>query len=136
MEENVDITYWIERAKQIATLAHEGQKRNSGSPYIEHPIRVASKVEDRLKPIALLHDVVEDTLITLKDLEDLKFPSYILDAVDLLTHKKGDTNVTYWNKIMTNPDAINVKLRDIEDNLASIPSVYARSKYAKALDSL
>lgn len=124
---------WIERARQIATIAHEGQKRTNGSPYIEHPARIAAKVEDRLKPIAWLHDVVEDTKVTLEDLKAEGFPTYILDAVDVLTHKNKEPNVTYWKRILTNPDAVIVKLRDIEDNLAETPSEYAREKYARAL---
>jgi (p)ppGpp synthase/HD superfamily hydrolase len=64
-----------------------GQKRTNGSSYIKHPARVAAKVEDRLKPIAWLHDVVEDTKVTMEDLRVEGFPTYILDAVDVLTHK-------------------------------------------------
>jgi len=124
---------WIERAMQIATVAHEGQKRTNGSSYIEHPARVAAKVEDRLKPIAWLHDVVEDTKVTMEDLRAEGFPTYILDAVDVLTHKNKEPNMTYWKQILTNPDAVIVKLRDIEDNLAETPSEYAKEKYARAL---
>ena len=125
--------YWIEKALQIATIAHTGQKRNGGGDYIEHPKRVALKVDDRLKPIALLHDVIEDTNVTLEFLKKEGFPSYVLVVLDILTHKKGDSNSVYWNKILTNPDAINVKLHDIEDNLAESPSEYAIEKYKRAL---
>ena len=125
--------HWTEKALQIATIAHAGQKRNNGTDYIEHPKRIASKVNDRLKPIALLHDVIEDTNITLEYLKKEGFPSYVLVALDLLTHKKGDSNNVYWRKILTNPDSIEVKLRDIEDNSAESPSEYAIEKYKRAL---
>ncbi len=125
--------YWTGRAKEIATFAHEGQKRTDGSPYINHPSRIADAVEARLKPIAWLHDVVEDTQVSLEDLKSQGFPSYVIEAIDLLTHRKGDSNIVYWTKIKANPDAKAVKLADINDNLSDKPSDYAKQKYAKAL---
>lgn len=120
-------------AKKVATAAHEGQTRRGGDPYITHPARIAARVDDRLKPIAWLHDVVEDTNITVADLRSMGFPAYIVEAVDLLTHRKTDTNEVYWKKILTNKDAVLIKLEDIRDNLASNPSDYARQKYVRAL---
>ncbi len=127
------LEYWTERAKQLAIAAHEGQKRRQGTPYIEHPARVAAAVEARLKPIAWLHDVVEDTNLTTDDLKKAGFPSYVINAIDLLTHKKEDTNMVYWKKILTNPDAAAVKVADLKDNLSDQPNEYQKQKYAKAL---
>jgi (p)ppGpp synthase/HD superfamily hydrolase len=129
-----DITYWINMARTIATGAHKDQTRRGGEPYITHPARIADRVEVRLKPIAWLHDVVEDTDIEIEDLVNTGFPKYITDAVDLLTHRKNEPNKVYWKKILSNKDATIVKLEDIRDNLASSPSEYARQKYAKALE--
>ncbi len=123
----------VQRAYKVAERAHEGQKRHDGSPYIKHPFRVADAVEERLKPIAYLHDVVEDTKVTIDDLKAEGFPSYIVNAVELLTHKKEDSNMVYWTKIKANPDAMAVKLADINDNLNDQPSEHAKQKYAKAL---
>jgi (p)ppGpp synthase/HD superfamily hydrolase len=128
-----NINHWIILARQLATGAHIGQTRRGGEPYIKHPERIANRVNDRLKPIAWLHDVPEDTDITISDLESVGFPKYIIDAVNLLTHKKTDTNEMYWKKILQNEDAITIKLEDIRDNLAGTPSDYARQKYARAL---
>lgn len=130
------LEHWTELAKQVATRIHEGQRRTNGGPYIDHPARVAEKVEPRLKPIAWLHDTVEDhpDKISIEDLKGMGFPSYIIDAVDLLTHRKGDTNMAYWKKIATNPDAVAVKLKDIEDNLGGNPTEYQIQKYGRALD--
>jgi len=124
---------WIQRAQAIAEEAHRGQKRTDGSPYINHPERVADAVEDHLKPIAWLHDVVEDTKVTLLDLRTIGFPLYIIEAVDLLTHRKGEPNLSYWGKIKGNPDALSVKLADINDNVNDTPSEYAKQKYGRAL---
>ena len=129
------LEYWIEKAKEIATRTHEGQQRTNGRPYIEHLTRVANKAPDRLKPIAFLHDAIEDhpDKISLENLKAEGFPTYILVAVDLLTHRKGITNKEYWTSILSNPDAINVKLLDIQDNLGESPNEYQKQKYAKAL---
>ena len=129
-----DLTNLIQLAEKIATSAHNGQTRRGGDPYITHPARIAARVEDRLKPIAWLHDVVEDnTRVTIANLRTMGFPDYVVDAVNVLTHRKADTNEVYWNRILTNKDAIAVKLEDIRDNLASSPSDYSKQKYAKAL---
>lgn len=98
-----------------------------------HVQAVADAVEDRLKPIAYLHDVVEDTPVTIEELKDAGFDAYVLDAVELLTHKKGVSNIDYWKAIATNEDAVAVKLADIRHNLSSQPSDYAKQKYARAL---
>lgn len=129
-----DLANLIELAEKVATLSHNGQFRRGGDPYITHPARVAARVETRLKPIAWLHDVVEDTNVTIANLRSMGFPNYVLDAVNVLTHRKSDTNIVYWNRIVTNKDAVFVKLEDIRDNLASNPSDYSRLKYAKALE--
>ena len=128
-----DINHWIRLAELVATAAHSGQTRSNGVPYITHPKRVAANVEDRLKPIAWLHDVVEDTSVTLDQLRGMEFPEYIINAVDLLTHRKEHTNVQYWMEIAKNPDATAVKLVDIKDNLSDAPNEYQQKKYAKAL---
>ena len=127
------IEHWIERMREIAWKAHEGQTRNDGSPYIQHPERVAAAVEPRLKPIALGHDLCEDTSVTLDDLRKEGFPTYIINAISDLTHIKSEPNLIYWGRIKENPDALTVKLKDINDNVNDHPSERAKAKYAQAL---
>ncbi|HCV34289.1 MAG TPA: GTP pyrophosphokinase, partial [Acidimicrobiaceae bacterium] len=67
-------TSLIERAYRVALDAHAGQTRKSGEPYIHHPMSVATIVarqglDDVTVASALLHDAVEDTLVSLDDLE-------------------------------------------------------------------
>jgi (p)ppGpp synthase/HD superfamily hydrolase len=130
----MELNKMIELAKWIAEQGHAGQFRKDGTtPYMEHVNAVADAVEPRLKPIAYLHDVLEDTPVSLEELKELEFDSYVLDAVDLLTHRGSTPNIEYWKKIATNPDATAVKLADIQHNLSSQPSEHAKVKYAKAL---
>jgi GTP pyrophosphokinase len=79
----------IKRAYSVAESAHEGQKRASGEPYINHCVAVASILVELCVPPAvvaagLLHDTVEDTDITLKDIER-DFGSEICSLVDGVT---------------------------------------------------
>ncbi len=60
----------IEKALKIAYDAHHGQTDKIGVPYIYHPIAVAEQMDTEDEIItALLHDVIEDTKVTLADLE-------------------------------------------------------------------
>ena len=79
----------IEKAYKVAYKAHEGQKRKSGEPYIIHPLCVAiilAELElDKESIIAgLLHDVVEDTVMTSEDVEK-EFGSEVALLVDGVT---------------------------------------------------
>ncbi len=73
------------KAIKIAYKAHEGQYDQSGVPYILHPVHLAEQMTDETTTcIALLHDVLEDTALTLPALE-AEFPREITEAVQLLT---------------------------------------------------
>ncbi len=66
----------IERAYLVAKEGHAGQTRASGEPYINHPLNVAMilaelQLDDTTIAAALLHDVVEDTLFTLEEIQDM-----------------------------------------------------------------
>ena len=79
----------IEKAYHIAEEAHEGQRRKSGEPYIVHPLCVALILADlemdkETIVAGLLHDVVEDTVMTVEDLER-EFGDDVALLVDGLT---------------------------------------------------
>lgn len=134
-DETKPLKYWIDLAKWIAHEAHAGQfRRDNTTPYIKHPAAVVKQLEPRLKPIGWLHDVVEDTNVTIEELIDVGFPSYIINGVEDMTHKEGDTNMRYWKNMLTNPDAVTVKIADIKTNLADAPSERQKIKYEKALE--
>ena len=115
--------YQIELAEQVATKAHEGQTRWDGTPYINHPARVAKWLKDqgysRLDQIVgWLHDTVEDTGLLYEEIED-KFGPEVKKAVQCLTH--GDESYAdYIMRVRTNPTASVVKIADLNDNLSDL----------------
>lgn len=135
------------KAMRIAYAAHHGQFDYNGIPYIFHPIHLAEQMDDEASCCAaLLHDVVEDTDVTLEDLRK-DFPEEIIQIVKLLTH---DGNAEYDNmdyfdyvrQIKTHPIARKVKLADIAHNsdqtrcvgsdLTEEKLAYWKAKYEKA----
>lgn len=86
-----DISF-ITKAYEYAKSAHEGQFRKSGEPYIHHPVEVAGiLVNLQMDPVTVaagfLHDVVEDTPITLKDISN-QFNEEVAMLVDGVTKLK------------------------------------------------
>jgi len=107
----------IEKALQIAAVAHAGQLDRQDQPYILHPIRVMAGVEGlEAKMAAVLHDVVEDTAVTLEDLAREGFSEAVVEAVRCVTHEDGTTYADYVVRCKANPIALQVKLSDLADN--------------------
>ena len=106
------------KSLDIATQAHKNQYRRDGiTPYITHPIVVASKFNDPiLKSIALLHDVMEDSDITVTDLLKQKIPINVVNAVNILTKRDDETYLDYILRVKNNPYAMAVKIEDIKHN--------------------
>ncbi len=99
----------------MAMLAHDGQTDKAGAPYIFHPIRVASTFSDEiLQVIAVLHDIVEDTEITLADL-DARFPRSVVNAIEALTRRDEETYKEFIDRVARNPNARLVKIADVRD---------------------
>lgn len=108
----------LERAIEIAAAAHAGQRDKADCHYILHPLRVmlsVTSVEERIA--AVLHDVVEDTDVTLERLRTEGFSQKILDAIDALTKRPGETRFEAARRARLNPIARTVKLADNADNL-------------------
>ena len=133
-----DFERLFKRAIEIATRAHAGQVDKGGNPYINHPLAVAKGVEgEKLKIVAILHDVLEDTDLTAEDLLTAGFEKELVDAVLVLTHAR-DGSVSYEDYIClvkTNPLARVVKIADIHHNLdlsrIPHPTAYDHERCAK-----
>ena len=115
----------IERAIEIAANAHAGQRDKAGQPYIFHPLRVMFRVNGEHEQMAaVLHDVVEDTAITIDDLAREGFPSEVLRAIAALTKLPGETRLEAAARAAADPIPRKVKLADNAANmdLSRIPN--------------
>ena len=134
----------LQTALLLAANAHHGQTRRNGLPYLLHPFRVMLRMAtDEERIAAILHDVIEDTAVTLDDLRAKGFSARVVEAVGLLTKTDGGSSDAYLDRIAAHPLARRVKIADLEDNmnLAEIPSVTEKdlarmAKYHGALKRL
>ena len=139
---------YVNKAETLARDAHTGQLDKADLPYIEHPERVAARVAEidgRPEAIAVawLHDVVEDTPVTLDDLRAAGFTDDVIAAVDALTRRAAEGEA-YYARVAANELAAVVKQADIWDNTS--PERLARlteadrsrltGKYSQALNLL
>lgn len=111
----------VERAKEFAEFAHQGQIDKAGQAYIYHPERVAAFTEEKyhdelLTSAAYMHDVVEDGGFTASDLS-MFFPDAVWKTVKILTRGKSDGRDVYIDAIGKNLLATKVKLMDLKDNM-------------------
>lgn len=108
----------LQRALEIAIEAHKGQLQRNGLPYILHPLTLMlSATSTEAKISAVLHDVVEDTNWTLEELESEGFSPSVIEALDCLTHRDGESYGAYIERIHGNRIAREVKLADLQDNM-------------------
>ncbi len=134
------------KAIKFAYQAHLGQADHNDVPYIFHPYHLAEQMDDETScTVALLHDVVEDTEITVEDLK-AEFPPEVIMAVVLLTHDPCKDYFEYVNELKDNPIAKKVKLADLAHNLDESRLVgagfteeqlaYRKKKYMRAKEIL
>jgi GTP pyrophosphokinase len=118
-------------ALAVAYGAHAGQTRWNGEPYISHPLAVASLVAELggswdAVQAALLHDVVEDTEVTVGVLNVLGFHRDVIELVRLLTKRDGESHKAHLNRILDSDsrEAMLIKLCDVRHNmrLESVPA--------------
>jgi (p)ppGpp synthase/HD superfamily hydrolase len=108
----------VEDAVSIAAQAHKGQRDKAGAPYLLHPLRMMMRMDTAAAMMAaVLHDVVEDTDWTLERLREEGFCDEVLEAVDCLTHREGESYQEFVERVRANPIARQVKIADLEDNM-------------------
>ena len=108
----------LEKAIEIAVEAHRGQIDKAGKEYILHPMRVMLRGRNDTEMIVgILHDVVEDTPITIDMLRLEGFSEDVLVALECVTKRRGESYGTFIDRVLTNPLATQVKLYDMEDNM-------------------
>ncbi len=110
-------TDMTKKAINLMYEAHQGQQDKGGFPYCFHPYQVAQDMEDEIAcTCALLHDVIEDTDITLEDLRNMGFPEEVTDVLKLLRHEEGIPYMDYVRNLAENPIARKVKMADLKHN--------------------
>jgi len=110
----------LERAIQIATQAHAGQKNRAGEPYVRHPLRVMDHVEgEPARIVAVLHDVLEDCPAWTADrLRAEGFSEEVLEALLAVTRREGEDYFDFVRRAASNPIGRRIKLADLADNIA------------------
>ena len=94
------------KAMKLCYEVHRDQVDKGGLPYVFHPLHVAECMTQELSTaVALLHDVVEDSACTLRDLRAMGFPAELTDALALLTHDPAVPYSDYIAAIKANPVA-------------------------------
>ena len=108
----------IEDAIILAAGAHRGQADKAGQPYILHPLRVMLHLDDEEGRIAaVLHDVLEDTPTTAENLRDWGYDEKVIEALEALSRREGESYSDFIERAARNPLARRVKLADLADNM-------------------
>ena len=108
----------LERAIEIAARAHAGQVDKAGQAYILHPLRVMLRMKSAHERMAaVLHDVVEDTPVSLQQLVAEGFAPEVIAAVEALTKRPGESRIGAARRAAADPVARQVKLADNAENM-------------------
>lgn len=108
----------LTKAIEVAKEAFSGRQDDNGHPYAEHSFRVMDKMgTEEEKIVAVLHDVVEESEVSLHDLQAMGFSREVVEAVGILTKRNDMTYFDYIDDIRGSGLASKVKIAEIEDNL-------------------
>ena len=111
----------VAKSYALAVKYHAGVKRKSGEPYINHPLRVAQRLQEagynnEVVSVALLHDTVEDSELTLGRLRKLGYSERVISGVDSVTKRPYETYPETIDRARRHPLGRLVKLSDNFDN--------------------
>ncbi len=113
-----NLTALLEKAIALARAAHALQVDKAGAPYIEHPLRVMRRCATcEEKIVAVLHDTIEDTDVTVDTLRESGFPDSLIEGVLSVTRQAGESYRVFVARTAQNPIGRLVKIHDLEDNL-------------------
>ena len=134
----------LDLAIKIVEKAHTGQIDKAGKPYILHPLTVMAQMEDvESKIVAVLHDAIEDSDLTLTELSQQGFPELIAEAIAAITKLDGELYDDYLLRVMGNAIARKVKIADVSHNMdisrianPTVKDFQRLEKYQKVLKQL
>ncbi len=99
----------LNKAIEMANRAHKEQVDKAGAPYILHPLRVMLTQDNEIERIcAVLHDVIEDSDMTFDDLRREGFSEEIIEVLDCITKRAGESYDDFIDRILTNEIACRV----------------------------
>lgn len=108
----------LTHAIALAVTAHRGQLDKAGQHYISHPLRVMEQMNTLdTKIVAILHDTLEDTSVSLIELKHIGLQQYHLDALIALTKQSNESRFQALKRTLLNPLACLVKRADVYDNM-------------------
>ena len=133
----------VESARLLAEQQHQGQADKSGKPYILHPTRVAGRMKTpEEEVVGWLHDVVEDTGLSLAEIEQ-QFGPETANAIDAISRRENEPWGIYLERVKKNQIARSVKISDLIDNSnlsrldnVTMVDVKRQEKYNRALQFL
>jgi len=139
-----DFETLLDLAIAIANQAHAGQLDKAGKPYISHPLTVMAQMDTlESKIVAVLHDAIEDSDLTIEGLVKQGFPEFITDAIAAITKLDGEQYEDYIMRVKSNAIARKVKIADVTHNMdmSRIANPTAKDlqrleKYKKVLQEL
>ena len=133
---------WAEKAEVLARCLHHGQKDKAGKPYIEHLEFVVEHLDastDEMRAVAWLHDSVEDTAISIDEIQE-QFGNVIANAILAISKRKDEDYQDYLIRVKQNALARSVKLADLQHNadLSRLPrikeeDILRKEKYLAAM---
>lgn len=134
----------LEKAARLMLEMRKGQTDKAGQPCFLHPMRVALNCETPLqKTVAFLHDILEDTPVTMDNLKDFGFLTEVIGAIQSVTRTESESYDEFIARCSLNPIGRYVKIRDLEDTLnvtrlteVDSTSVDRINRYIKALHFL
>ena len=100
--------------------AHKAQVDKAGNDYVEHLVGVAKLVPSHLTAVALAHDILEDTNMTVEDLKKAGLVDWEIETIERLTLRKGQRRYDYLRAIKEHQDAACVKIADVVNNVSRL----------------
>lgn len=104
---------------ELAATKHGNQFDKGGNPYILHVLHVMNTVESKdleVKQIAVGHDLIEDTDVTVAMLTEMGFSERVIQGIAALTKIPNQEHFEYKQRVKSNPDAVVVKMADLLHN--------------------
>jgi len=110
---------YLNKMLVLVVNRHAGQFDKAGKPYVLHCLAVMNILnsdDEELQCIAVAHDLIEDTKTAYSELREMGFSKRVVEGIDALTKRPGETYDEYKIRVFANADARKVKMADLTHN--------------------